>query len=216
MAQKLAIIGAGGCAREVFEIALEINGVAPTWDIQGFVVIGNYPAPDRLRDYPVFRGLDAITARSDLHLVIAIGNSVHRHRLASLLTVGPVQWARLVHPRAWIGRHVEIGYGSVICAGTSITTDVRMGQHVHVNQNCAIGHDAILDDCVSLNPGTCVSGGVHLEKGVECGAGVTIIPNVSVGAWSILGAGAVVTTDLPSNITAVGAPARVIKTRPSG
>jgi acetyltransferase-like isoleucine patch superfamily enzyme len=43
-----------------------------------------------------------------------------------------------------------------------------------------------------------------------------LIPQAHVGEWSIVGAGAVVTKELPSNITAVGAPAKVIKQRDAG
>lgn len=38
-----------------------------------------------------------------------------------------------------------------------------------------------------------------------------MIQGVSIGAWTIVGAGAVVTSDLPENVTAVGVPARIIK-----
>ncbi|MGE3710107.1 MAG: acetyltransferase [Hyphomicrobiaceae bacterium] len=216
MARKLAIVGAGGLAREILEVVLDINCVTPTWDIVGFVVIGDYSAPEDLHNYPVFRALDSVAALSDLHLVIAVGNPASRHRVASRIPTGSVQWASLIHPRAWIGRHVEIGHGTVVCAGASITTDIRLGQHVLVDRSSTIGHDAVLDDFVTLNPGTCIAGRVHLETGVECGTGAILIPDVRVGAWSILGAGTVVTNSLPPNVTAVGSPARITKVRPTG
>lgn len=219
MSRKLVIVGAGGFAREVLQIVLDINALTPTWDFHGFLVTGDHPAPERLHDFPVHRGVDALSKFADaaeIHGVIAVGNSVHRHRLARFLGSSALKWTHLIHPRAWLGRNVKVGPGTVICAGATVTTDIRLGAHVHVNINCTIGHDAILEDCVTLNPGTCVSGNVHLGPGTECGTGAIVIPGVSVGAWSILGAGAVVTKDLPSNVTSVGAPARIVKTHVPG
>ncbi len=85
-----------------------------------------------------------------------------------------------------------------------------------MNLAVTIGHDSSLGDFVTLSPGTNVSGNVQLDEGVETGTNVGIIPGIEIGAWSIVGAGAVVTRNLPANVTAVGAPAKVIKERDAG
>jgi acetyltransferase-like isoleucine patch superfamily enzyme len=54
---------------------------------------------------------------------------------------------------------------------------------------------------------------VRLGDGVDLGTGAVIIQNRSIGEWSVIGAGAVVTTDIPAHVTAVGVPCRVIKER---
>jgi acetyltransferase-like isoleucine patch superfamily enzyme len=53
-----------------------------------------------------------------------------------------------------------------------------------------------------------------LETGVELGTGACVLPQRRVGAWSVIGAGAVVNKDIPSNSTAVGVPCRIIAQRP--
>jgi acetyltransferase-like isoleucine patch superfamily enzyme len=103
-----------------------------------------------------------------------------------------------------------------VCAGCQITTDIDVGAHAHVNIGCTIGHDSTLCDFVTLNPGVNVSGNVKLAEGVEVGTGSLMIPHADVGAWSVVGAGSVVTRALPANVTAVGAPAKAIKSRPDG
>lgn len=57
-----------------------------------------------------------------------------------------------------------------------------------------------------------LSGFTKIEDGVFLGAGVSTIPRVSIGKWSIVGTGSVVTKDIPPYSVAVGNPARVIKT----
>ncbi|MBK8317934.1 MAG: hypothetical protein IPL05_04580 [Betaproteobacteria bacterium] len=68
----------------------------------------------------------------------------------------------------------------------------------------------------SVNPRSQHLGNVALGNGCEIGTGSVLIPHSNVGAWSIIGAGAIVTKPLSPNVTAVGALARIIKTREPG
>jgi acetyltransferase-like isoleucine patch superfamily enzyme len=109
-----------------------------------------------------------------------------------------------------------MGPGTVICAGCLITTDIRIGAHVHINIGSTVGHDAVLHDFATVNPGVSLSGNVTLHEGVEMGTGSVVIPHCEIGSWSTIGAGAVVARSLLANITAVGAPAKAIRERPAG
>ena len=52
---------------------------------------------------------------------------------------------------------------------------------------------------------------VHIESGVWIGAGALILPGVTIGENSVIGAGSVVTKDIPANVVAVGNPCRVMR-----
>ncbi len=52
---------------------------------------------------------------------------------------------------------------------------------------------------------------MHVDEGAHIGAGVTIIPNIHIGAWATVGAGAAVISDIPAGCVAVGVPAKIIK-----
>jgi sugar O-acyltransferase (sialic acid O-acetyltransferase NeuD family) len=183
----------------------------------GFLVDDEAAGAAAVHDLPVLGGIEWLAAHPDVEYVIAVGSSAGRRRIA-LRIAGAAhnRAATLVHPRAWTGRRVQIGAGSVLCPGVLVTTDIRVGAHVHVNLGATIGHDAELDDYVTLNPGVSLSGGVRLNEGVEVGTGSVLIPRLEVGAWSIVGAGSTVTRSLDANVTAVGSPARTIKTRTPG
>jgi acetyltransferase-like isoleucine patch superfamily enzyme len=56
-----------------------------------------------------------------------------------------------------------------------------------------------------------LAGNVTIGVGAFLGVGCAAIPGVSVGAWTVVGAGAVLVNDLPAKVLAVGTPARVIK-----
>jgi sugar O-acyltransferase (sialic acid O-acetyltransferase NeuD family) len=220
MTRGIVIFGAGGFGREVLQVVLDINaqsgGVTP-WDPVGFLVDEQVAGLTAVHDLPVLGGTDWLNAHPNVDYVIAVGSSAGRRRIALRIAASSRnQAATLIHPRAWVGRRVQIGAGSVLCAGCLITTDIRIGAHVHVNLGATIGHDAVLDDYVTLSPGVSVSGGVQLSEGVEVGTGSVLIPRLNIGAWSVVGAGSTVTRSLAANVTAVGAPARPIKFRDPG
>lgn len=220
MTTPIAIFGAGGFAREVLQIVLDINAqspLTPIWEPVGFIVDAAFVDVEPVHGLPILGTFEWLVAHPSIHIVIAVGASAARRRIAASIASACVNsFATLIHPRAWVGRRVSIGQGSIICAGSQVTTDINIGQHVHVNIGSTIGHDAFLGDFVTLNPGVNVSGNVSLGVGVEVGTGSILIPHTSAGNWSIVGAGSVVTKPLSANSTAVGAPARVIKTREPG
>lgn len=215
-ATPLVIIGAGGFGREVHDVVEAVNEEqrlpgTPPFEVVGFVDDG---APDMElvedRGVPFLGPVQRLaTLPADVRYVIGIGTGPVRRRIDKWATGAGRSAATLVHPRAVLGRHrVVVGEGSVICAGAVVTTNVRLGRHVHLNLNVTVGHDAVLGDYVTINPGVSVSGEVVLEDEVTMGTGSTVIQGRRIGRGSVVGAGAAVVRDLPAGITAVGVPAR--------
>lgn len=214
MTTQIVIFGAGGFAREVLQVILDINQIMPTWEPVGFLVDPDITAPITVHGLPVLRDTEWLKDHPRTQIVIAVGSSVARHHIAARLSQeNPNTFAALVHPRAWVGRGVEVGPGSVVCAGALVTTDITIGSHVHVNIGCTVGHDSELHDFVTLNPSVNISGNVIVGSGSEVGTGSILIPHANIGEWSVIGAGSVVIKPLGANVTAVGSPARAIKTR---
>jgi acetyltransferase-like isoleucine patch superfamily enzyme len=71
----------------------------------------------------------------------------------------------------------------------------------------------VLEDFVTLNPGSHVAGVCRLERGVTIGAGATVVDSLTIGRNSVIGAGSVVTRDVPPDVVAYGVPARVVRER---
>jgi len=218
MSKPIVIYGAGGFGREVLQILRDINRSVPgTWDMMGFIVDAGYVTDESIQGFPVLGGIEWLQRNKHVLVIIAVSSSSARHGISNEISRKcENSFATIVHPNAWFGDRVKIDCGSVICAGAMITTDIDIGKHVHINIGSTIGHDAILRDFVTLNPGVNVSGNVTLHQGAEVGTGSVIIPHAHIGSWSIIGAGSTVTKPLDENVTAVGTPARVIKVRSSG
>lgn len=219
MKKDLVIFGSGGFAREVHQIVEDINATAPTLNFLGFLDGNAANHGLQVHGATVLGGIEwlASAAAAGVHVVLAVGNTASKRRVvAAMHEIGHSRFLTLVHPRAWVGNRVEIGEGSIICAGTLITTDIVIGRHVTVNIGSTLGHDAQIGDYATIAPSVNVSGAVLVGEGCDLGTGSAIIQGKHIGAWSVVGAGAVVVKDVDADVTVVGAPAKVIKTRQPG
>lgn len=207
--RPLVIIGIGGHGREAYDIACAMNEESPTFEIVGFLDDGAEPgtfaAP---HDVPVL-GPTSMAGEMDVDHVVAIGVPAVRRRIAERLPTE--RTTRLVHPKASIGSHVQMGPGAIVAAGACITHAVRMGRHVHVNVGATISHDSALGDYVTVTPGAHIGGAVTLEDEVWMGIGSSAIQGVTIGARTTVGAGAAIIGDAPADTTVVGVPGRVVK-----
>lgn len=216
MSERIVIFGFGGFGREVHEMILDINRSDHRFDLVGFLDGNQEAFGSIVHDLPVLGGPEWVQSNPGVNVVLALGSPVSKKRVLSQFDGLDANFPAIVSPRAWIGDYVEIGAGSIICAGTIVTTDVEIGSFCTLNLNVTVGHDVTIGDYATLAPAANVSGNVHIRTGCEFGTNAIVIPSVEIGEWSIIGAGTVVTGDLPANVTAVGAPAKVIKQRDPG
>lgn len=213
----LVIVGAGGFAREVLALLRDINAAARQWDVVGFVDDRPELAGAQVAGLPVVGTVDALVReRPAAHYVLGVGSPVVKRRIAERLAGGGLHAPALVHPSVVRSERVQMGEGCVLCAGNILTCDIELGRFVTLNLACTVGHDAVLGDYATVAPGVNISGNVRVGSGTDLGTGAATVQGCTIGAWSVVGAGAVVASDLPDNCTAVGVPARAIKQRPSG
>ena len=211
--KKVVVVGAGGFGREVIEIFKDENKIRKKWDILGFVDDDLAIHGERINGFPVIGGVDWLIENNtkEIGCVIAIGNPKAKKIIADKLENNKINFINAIHPSAVMSEYVKLGKDVIICAGVILTVNIRIGNHVIININSTIGHDAIIKDYCSIMPTVNISGNNHLHKGVYVGTGATVIHQVSVGMWTTLGAGATVVNDIPENVVAVGVPAKVIR-----
>jgi sugar O-acyltransferase (sialic acid O-acetyltransferase NeuD family) len=210
--KPLLIFAAGGFAREVAWLA-ECTG---EWRVTAFVDDNPALHGQVLNGIPVISPVQALQHHAGSAFVVAIGAPAVRARVAARLLAQGFAPATLVDPGVRLSRFVEVGEGTVICAASTLTTNIRLGRQVQINLDCTVGHDVVMHDYATLAPGAHVSGWVVLEEGAYVGTGAVIINGTAdapliIGAGSVVGAGACVTRSLPAGITAVGIPARPLE-----
>lgn len=113
----------------------------------------------------------------------------------------------------WGGKHVHFGKG--VYANFNLTlvddTHIYVGDYTMLGPNVVLataGHPILPD----LRPlAYQYNMPIHIGKNCWLGAGVIVLPGVSIGDNTVIGAGSVVTKDIPANVVAVGNPCRVLR-----
>ncbi len=195
------LFGASGHAKVITDI-LNMRGER----VQGF--IDDDPSKEELWGIPVL-GDTASYQTEWTPCIISIGNNKLRRKVADAVTT---RYSHAIHPSAILADTIEVGPGTVIMAGVVINPDTRIGSHVIINTRASVDHDCVIGDFVHVAPGSTLCGGITVGEGTLIGSGATILPNIKIGKWATIGGGAVVTKDIPDHATAVGCPARIIKT----
>ena len=113
----------------------------------------------------------------------------------------------------WGGHHVH--FGKNVYANFNLTlvddTHIYIGDHTMIGPNVVIatgGHPLLPE---LRQKGYQYNAPVHIGKNCWIGAGAIIVPGITIGDHSVIGAGSVVTKDIPSNVLAVGNPCKVLR-----
>jgi UDP-perosamine 4-acetyltransferase len=139
---------------------------------------------------------------------VAVGDNARRAALGSAVQALGFQLATIIASTAHVSPYASVGAGAAVLHGAHVGPRSRVGTGAIINTAASIDHDCTIGDYAHLAPGTHLAGGVGVGSGVFAGVGVSVIPDVEVGEWAVLGAGAVVINDIPPATTVVGAPAR--------
>jgi len=187
---NLAIIGHGGFAREV-----------ECWAKDRYYC--NFYVEDK------YAGGGALPLSlfdpNNSRAIVAIGDPNTRRRIVDTMPKETI-WATLIHPSVVITDHetVLIMKGSIVCAGTVLTTNITIDQHSHLNLNTTVGHDCRIGKFFTSAPGVNISGNVTTGNNVYIGTNASIREKVTITGNTTIGMGAVVLNDIKEPGTYVG------------
>src|SRR5574342_315987 len=134
--------------------------------------------------------------------------------------------------QAQVREGVVIGDNCIVGKGVYIDFDVRVGNNVKIQNGAMLYHGLTVEDGVFIGPQACMTNDAYpraitpegrlkvnddwevgpslIRYGASIGARAVILPNVTVGRWALVAAGAVVTRSVPDHGLVVGVPARLV------
>lgn len=216
MLKSLVILGAGGCAREMYWF---VQDTYPGIDIVFVDDVSPATAMDLAgKLVPVVKDWDFSPARRGRadggfeQFVIGVAEPPAKQAMVQKALAAGLQPApTIVHPRTLVRPDCRLGHGGLIVAHSQLTTNATLGDYVLV-LDTTIGHHDIVGDYVTCYPGCKVSGDVKLGERVVLGAGTVIIPGVTIAPGVVTGAHACVVRDIDEpDITVVGIPAKKLQ-----
>ncbi len=211
---EIVIIGAGGFGREVKWLIERINSTQEKlmWNLLGFID-DNLNLGDIVDGLPVIGNIEYLKKLDkEINVVCAVGNSkIRKSIIGNLKHNKNLNFPNIIDPSLISSNLVTMGQGNIICAGNIITVNVGIGDFCIVNLNCTIGHDAVIEDYVTVFPNVNISGNVTVGEQSEIGTGSKIIQGLKINPNCIIGAGSVIVRDLICRGTYVGVPAKLIK-----
>jgi sugar O-acyltransferase (sialic acid O-acetyltransferase NeuD family) len=208
----IIIAGAGGHGRVVLDI---LRSAAQTHNVIGFLDANQALHGAQIAGVPVLGHLNLLPKLKQKGLagaIVAIGDNRVRASYAKKLTAAGLELVNAIHPSAVISRTAAIGRNVVIAPGAIVCTDAQIADSVVLNTAATIDHECEIGQAVHVCPGVRLAGRVSVGEGAMLGIGAAVLPCLRIGEYAVIGGGALVRNDVPAHATAVGVPARILRT----
>ena len=200
---KVFVFGAGGFSKEVQWLIDE----TPHFEFEDFV--------DQEHE-PNFHAILQRYPNEIFFAAMGVGTPEILKKISTaFINYKNLQWPNIIHPSV-LGDfpNIKMGPGTLICAGNVLTTDINLGYFNIINLGSTLGHDLNTGDYCVINPNCSTSANVKLVGDNLIGVGSSLLANTTVGKGAVLGAGAVLTKDVPAGEVWAGVPAEKLEQLP--
>lgn len=162
---------------------------------------------------PVLGGAELVPqlAGPDVGFVSLItGSTRSRYETGRAIVIAGGSLANFIHPSVDLTM-THWGDGNYIQEAVITQAEVSIGDNTSIHMGAVIGHESVIGNSVFIAHAVSISGCCSIGDGTFIGTNATILPRIKIGKWATIGAGSVVTRDVPDYAVAVGNPAKVIK-----
>lgn len=211
MNNKVIIIGGSGHGSIIAEVIndnrLKYNDTE--WELAGFCndfdsTIDGYPVIGKISDIPKLIEKGYYFAWG-VHL---IGRNYKTVEFFNTINIPDARWATITHKSSFISKSAILEPGAFVMYGTYIGPRTVIGKCTMVKANVNIGHDVQISPLCHIAMGACINSHVKLGLCSDVSVASQVMLNTNIGDYSMLGAAALATHDIPSGEIHIGIPAR--------
>lgn len=198
---KKGIVGNGGFGREVYwSLKEEDRNQAK------FFVDDEYWDEKDINTLPISK-----FDHNEYELVVAIGDPTLRKQMVERLPKQAKYFTHIHEKAVILDPNTKMGEGSIICAGTVLTTNITLGKHTHLNLHTTVGHDTIIGNYFTTAPSVNISGNCKIGNQVYVGTNSSIREKINICDDVILGLNSGVVKDILEPGVYGGTPSKKIK-----
>lgn len=216
--KKVIILGGSGAGMVAATVALRLEDV----EFLGFLndnigpggTIGDY------RKLPVLGRTEDVKKylkEKDTYFFVAyegIRDPYKSYEAWKNLPIPRDRYINLIDPNAVIPEgFVKLGVGVLAAPFVQISPDSEISDNVMLLGNAFVGHNSFVGEFSHVTTNSVVGAFAHIGKGVTVGMNSTVLGRVHVGDFTLIGAGSVVTKDVPDSVIIAGNPAKVLRER---
>jgi sugar O-acyltransferase (sialic acid O-acetyltransferase NeuD family) len=181
------ILGAAGLAKEFFHYVKRSDKT-----ITEFIFVNDLDDNQHTLEidgikYPVIKDWNF---KENYNFIVAVGNpKIKKILVDKAIKSGLSPKKTIIDPSAIVLiDESNIGVGGVICPGCVVTTNIKIGNYVTLNLKTTVGHDTIIGDYCTTNPGVHLSGEIKIGESNEFGTGSIVRDRLVIGSNKTFGA----------------------------
>lgn len=213
---RLVILGGPGDGAIVAAAALAAAKAGAPYVVAGYLndsiacgqVIHGLPVLGRFEEWSNLEG-DTVF----IPCIHKVGQMPARVARVKSLGIPRERWSSVVHPQSFIASDAALGCGVFVASFATVQPGARIGDFACVRSGAHISHDTFVGDFAFIGPNATLAGRASVAEGGHIGSNASIREHLTIGAFAIVGLGAVVTKPVEANQVVAGNPARPL---PSG
>lgn len=203
----------GAANPETIRMLAAVRRSAPNFLVGGFLDNDTAKHGTQFHGYPVVGGLERVAelaAAGARFVNLITGSTVARYETTLQIVAAGGRLANFIHPSVDLTM-TELGTGNYLQESVILQAGVRLGDNCSLHMAAIVGHQSTIGHSVFIAHAVSISGVCTIGDGTFVGTNATLLPRTTIGRWATIGAGAVVTKDVPDYAVVVGNPARVVR-----
>ena len=208
---KIYILGASN--PETMRMLAAVQRSTPNFVVGGFLDNDPTKHGTEFHGVPVLGGLELVVdlAAIDARFVNLITSStLVRYETTRQIVAAGGKLINFIHPSVDLTM-TDVGTGNYVQEGVILQAGVRLGDNSSLHMAAIVGHQSTIGHSVFIAHAVSISGLCSIGDGTFIGTNATVLPRITIGRWATIGAGTVVTKNVPDYSVVVGNPGRVLR-----